>query len=169
MARPRKVANLDCEAPFALAAAQAVEVRAAEVLEHSQGVLDTSDIERVHAMRVATRRLRAALEIFAPCFPRPAYKAALKEVKALADALGERRDSDVAIEMLEEVGRDVGAQEARGIDILAEVFREEQWTANDELEPFVEPGRLAALAARLDDLAAAAARGSRKAVPEVPA
>jgi CHAD domain-containing protein len=168
MARPRKVENLDCDAPFALAAAQAVEVRAAEVLEHSRGVLDTRDIERVHAMRVATRRLRAALEIFKPCFPRSSYKAVLKEVKALADALGERRDSDVAIEMLEVVGRDVGAQEARGIDILVEVLREEQWEANDELEPFVEHGRLAALAARLEDLAAAA-RGSRKAGPEVPA
>lgn len=168
MARPRKVEHLDCDAPFALAAAQAVEVRAAEVLEHSARVLDTRDIERVHAMRVATRRLRAALEIFRPCFPRSSYKAVLKEVKALADALGERRDSDVAIEMLEVVGRDVGAQEARGIDILVEVLREEQWEANDELEPFVEQGRLAALAARLDDLAAAA-RGSRKAGPEVPA
>ena len=34
------------------------------------GVLDVGDIERVHDMRVATRRLRAALEIFGPCFPR---------------------------------------------------------------------------------------------------
>ena len=37
---------------------------------HADGVLDTSDIERVHDMRVATRRLRAVLEVYAPCFPR---------------------------------------------------------------------------------------------------
>jgi CHAD domain-containing protein len=168
MARPRKVANLDCEAPFALAAAQAVEVRTAEVIEHSQGVLDTVDIERVHAMRVATRRLRAALEIFRPCFPRSSYKAVLKEVKALADALGERRDLDVAIETLEAIARDVSTQDARGINVLVEVLREEQRVANEELEPFVEKGRLIALTARLDDLAATA-RDSLRAGPEVPA
>ena len=37
-----------------------------ELFEQAEGVLDTSDIERVHDMRVATRRLRAVLEIFAP-------------------------------------------------------------------------------------------------------
>ena len=34
-----------------------------------EDVLDVADIERVHDMRVATRRLRAALEVFEPCFP----------------------------------------------------------------------------------------------------
>ena len=38
----------------------------AGALRARRGVLDTSDIERVHDMRVATRRLRAALEVFAP-------------------------------------------------------------------------------------------------------
>ena len=45
----------------------------AELAEHAEGVLDTGDIERVHDMRVATRRLRAALEIFEPCFPAKPY------------------------------------------------------------------------------------------------
>ena len=45
-------------------------VRAEELFEHADGVLDTDDIERVHDMRVATRRLRAVLEIFAPVLPR---------------------------------------------------------------------------------------------------
>ena len=55
--------------PYALAGARIVRVRAKELFAQSDGVLDTSDIERVHDMRVATRRLRAVLEIFAPCFP----------------------------------------------------------------------------------------------------
>ena len=76
-----------------------VKVRAKEVFAHSDGVLDLDDVERVHDMRVATRRLRAALEIFEPCFPRKRHRKALKKVKALADALGERRDVDVEIEL----------------------------------------------------------------------
>src|SRR3712207_7361552 len=88
---------------FAEAAALTVAVRAGELWEHSANVLDTSDIERVHAMRVATRRLRAVLEIFAPAFPRAQHKAVLREVKALADALGARRDPDVQLEALADV------------------------------------------------------------------
>ena len=61
-------------------------------------MLDTSDIERVHDMRVASRRLRAVLEIFAPCFPTREFSGVLRDVKALADALGERRDPDVHID-----------------------------------------------------------------------
>ena len=48
-----------------------------EVADHSRDVLDVADIERVHDMRVATRRLRAALEIFEPCFPAGPMRSAL--------------------------------------------------------------------------------------------
>ena len=61
------------------AAAKVVAVRAQELVDHADNVLDTTDIERVHDMRVATRRLRAVLEIFAPCFPkRPAPRRAAR-------------------------------------------------------------------------------------------
>ena len=52
-------------------------------------MLDIDDPERVHDMRVATRRLRAAMEVFEPCFPRKRFRKALREVKALADAARE--------------------------------------------------------------------------------
>ena len=68
MAKARPIPGLGPDTRFGDAAAVAVEVRAAEVFAHADGVLDTSDIERVHDMRVATRRLRAAMEVFAPCF-----------------------------------------------------------------------------------------------------
>ena len=86
---------------FARAAAKIVAVARRELPSTAEGVLDIADIERVHDMRVATRRLRAALEVFEPCFPRKRYRRALREVKALADALGERRDRDVTIAALD--------------------------------------------------------------------
>ena len=100
MAKAKPIPDLTAEVPYAEAAAKIVSVRGSELAEEAQGVLDTGDIERVHDMRVATRRLRAALEIFEPCFPEKAYSQALTEVKRLADALGERRDRDVAIAAL---------------------------------------------------------------------
>src|SRR5437868_3027018 len=91
MARARPVPGFAESASFREAAVRTIEVRAQEVFDHRPGVLDISDIERVHDMRVATRRLRAAMEIFAPCFPKKQHRALLKEVKALADGLGARR------------------------------------------------------------------------------
>ena len=87
-----------------------------ELVDHASGVLDMADIERLHDMRVATRRLRAALEIFGPCFPQQELKAALREVKALADALGERRDRDVTIARLEAIRGSLAAPDRPGID-----------------------------------------------------
>ena len=52
-----------------------VTTRSHELFERADGVLDTEDIERVHDMRVATARLRAALEVFAPVLPVDEYKA----------------------------------------------------------------------------------------------
>src|SRR4026207_1827074 len=100
MAKARDIPGLTADLPFALAAARAVAVRAEELVAMQEGVLDTSDIERVHDMRVASRRLRAALEIFAPCFPRAPFQSVPAGVKLLADALGERRDPDVHIDAM---------------------------------------------------------------------
>ena len=63
--------------PYGRAAARIVRVRARELFDHAENVLDTTDIERVHDMRVASRRLRAVLEIFAPCFPRAPFQSVL--------------------------------------------------------------------------------------------
>ena len=135
---------IGADMPFAEAARHTVAVRARELWEHSEGVLDTEDIERVHDMRVATRRLRAVLEIFAPCFPRDEHRAVLREVKQLADALGARRDPDVQLEAL---------GERPGVAAFVERLRAEQRAGNETLEAALR--RTDALRGRLDRLVAA--------------
>jgi CHAD domain-containing protein len=154
MAKAREIPSLSAEDPYGVAAARIVEVRAQELIDHSARVLDVADIERVHDMRVATRRLRAALEVFEPCFPRRRLKATLREVKELADALGERRDRDVAIDSLQGFAAAISAPDRPGIDSLVERFRAEQRTANEGLAPFVLAERLDSLHRRLRELAA---------------
>jgi CHAD domain-containing protein len=156
VAKAREIPGLSEDDSYAAAAARIVAVRAEELEEHAEGVLDVSDIERVHDMRVATRRLRAALEVFEPCFPRKRWRAALREVKQLADALGERRDRDVAIVALEAFNAEMPAPDRPGLDTLIERLRVEQDEANVALGPFVEPDRLAALDDRLRELVAEA-------------
>lgn len=138
MAKAREIEQLGDAVSFRAAAAMAVEVRAEEVFEHGEGVLDTADIERVHAMRVATRRLRAVMEIFAPAFPRREHRRLLREVKALADALGERRDRDVAIEAMTKTGSALTVEDRRGIDHLVAELRDEQRGANQALASMLE-------------------------------
>ena len=115
-------------------------------------------------MRVATRRLRAAIEIFRPCFPKAEGSAVLKDVKALADALGERRDPDVAIDALEGFAMAMPAPDRPGIRSLAGRYHSEQAEANMALVPFVEAGRLEEIRERVEELAAAARAASADAV-----
>jgi CHAD domain-containing protein len=153
VAKARPIEGLREEEPYAAAAAKVVAVRARELADHSRNVLDTDDIERVHDMRVASRRLRAALEIFEPCFPEAQHEEALSEVKAVADALGERRDADVTIAALEQFTENLAAPDRRGVSSLIARVRVEQAEANDRLEAFVQPLHLAALSERLSELA----------------
>jgi CHAD domain-containing protein len=157
VAGARKV-ELDCEATFTRAAARVVEARSKEVFEHAHGVLDRSNPESVHDMRVATRRLRAALEVFEPCFPPKRWRKALKKVKALADALGERRDADVEIALLEGLLDEVAEVDRGALLALIEALRLRQAEANEELAPYVAPKRLKKLRRRLKKLVKKAGR-----------
>jgi CHAD domain-containing protein len=156
MAKARDIPDLDADAPFAVAAGKVVAVRAEELAEHSENVLDTTDIERVHDMRVATRRLRAVLEIFAPCFPKRAHADVLRDVKTLADALGERRDPDVHIAALDAFAAGAAPSSRRGVRLLAGRFRDEQAQANAGLAQALERAEDSDLQGRLRALVEAA-------------
>lgn len=156
MARARQIKGLDASMPFAEAAAVAVRARAEEVFSFTDGVLDTTNPERVHDMRVATRRLRAALEIFAPCFPKKTYRPVLREVKALADALGQRRDPDVQIESLERLRALLDDADQAGVAALIKELRNLRRRGNKRVERALERIREQRLAERLELLAASA-------------
>lgn len=60
-----------------------------------------ADIEHIHRMRVATRRLRAALPLFESCLPGKKSAAWFGEIRKITRALGAARDADVQIEHLQ--------------------------------------------------------------------
>jgi CHAD domain-containing protein len=154
MAKAREIEGLRPDMPFAEAAAATVAVRAEELFEHAANVLDTTDIERVHDMRVASRRLRAVLEIYAPCFPREQFKPLLREVKALADALGERRDPDVLLDRLSTLEGALPKANRPGIEAFAAPVRAAQDEGNAILAAALEHAERAGLRDRLALLAA---------------
>ncbi len=68
-----------------------------------EGVRAGLDIEYIHRMRVASRRMRSALGIFQDCFSKKDYKRILGQMRTVTRALGEARDTDVQIALLTEV------------------------------------------------------------------
>jgi CHAD domain-containing protein len=109
-------------------------------------------------MRVATRRLRAALEMFASAFPRKRHKRALRDVKRLADALGARRDPDVAIEQVQEIRGTLQSDDDAAIESLLTELRNEQAAGNERLGSALEEMRASDLEDRLIALAGEARR-----------
>lgn len=157
MAKANDIPGFDGRKSFRAIAREAVAVRSREVFEHAAGVLDTDDIERVHDMRVATRRLRAVLEVFAPAFDAPEHKAALKDVKALADALGARRDPDVQLAALATIAAALPGPDQPGIEAFADRVRAEQQDGNRTLAAALKAVEDGDLQGRLERLVAGSA------------
>lgn len=69
------------------------------LIKQEAGVLADSDPEHLHQMRVATRRLRTALQVFGDVvqLPKPARE---RQVQTLTQVLGRLRDLDVQIAAL---------------------------------------------------------------------
>jgi CHAD domain-containing protein len=130
--------TLSAEQPYGEAASQVIAERADAMFGRRRGVLDTTDIEGVHGMRVATRRLRAAIEVFGPCLDRERGAQALADVKGLAAALGERRDRDVQLERLERLRGETDGAERRAVELLSDELRAEQTRANRRLAKALE-------------------------------
>jgi CHAD domain-containing protein len=90
------------------------------MLEHEAGSRSGEDIEDVHQMRVATRRMRSALRIFAPYFKGKAFRTFRARLKKVADALGAVRDLDVLIDDLTKYEKKNGASLQAAVALLAE-------------------------------------------------
>jgi CHAD domain-containing protein len=67
--------------------------------QHEQAVLQDEDPEELHQMRVAMRRLRTALQVFAPAIALPPA-AQERQVARVARHLGQLRDLDVITQLL---------------------------------------------------------------------
>src|SRR5689334_10120651 len=88
------------------------------MVSFEEGTLLGEDIEQLHDMRVASRRVQAVLKIFRGVFPKKKFKAEYAELKSLISALGEVRDYDVFIEKTEKLKTVDTSQDKRALDLL---------------------------------------------------
>jgi len=84
--------------PLAESGRKVMRYHFAQMLLHENGTRLGEDIEELHDMRVATRRMRAAMEVFKEAFAPKAIKPHLKGLRTTGRALGRVRDLDVFLE-----------------------------------------------------------------------
>jgi CHAD domain-containing protein len=124
-------------------ARSALSAQVAALLEHEPGVRVGEDIEAVHQMRVATRRLRAALSLFGDVAPGDA-QALRGELGWLADRLGAVRDLDVQLAALVQVAEELLAT-PEALSPVRGWFEVRRAAARDELMECLDSARFAAL------------------------
>jgi CHAD domain-containing protein len=100
MAKAKPVTGLNIHAPTAENARGIARTRLEELYDWAEYVHDSSLSRELHNMRIATKRLRYTLEIFAEVLP-DAVGDVIKEVTQIQEELGVLHDSDVMIELLQ--------------------------------------------------------------------
>ena len=122
----KEVEGLHPDMRFNEAAVLVIQAKLDELFVHEAGTRAGEDIEYLHDMRVASRRMRAAMDVFEECFPRQVYTPLRKTAATLTRSLGEVRDRDVMLEFLERYMKALPAEERIGIEDLASTVRDEQ-------------------------------------------
>jgi CHAD domain-containing protein len=98
----------------------------ADMLRHEEGTRQGVDIEELHDMRVATRRMRAAIDVFGESFQPKVIKVHLKGLRATGRALGRVRDMDVFMEKAQHYLDLLPGDQRQGLDPLLVHWQEER-------------------------------------------
>jgi CHAD domain-containing protein len=85
--------------------------------------LKMSDAEDIHDLRVASRRLREGLALFAPCYPGGNIARLVKQVKVVTRLLGEIRNRDEAILFFTALGEEVDNYCRDALEGVTDSFR----------------------------------------------
>lgn len=137
---------------FREAAAIVLEQRVDQMAEISRGLLDVTDTEPAEAMWLASRRLRAALELFKPVLSKTQFTGTRDEVRQLIRSVGRRRDVDAMITAFEAIGAEMDEGGEYGLARLIASLRAEQADCNRTLASLTNGRRLQALRVRVEDL-----------------
>ena len=132
-----------------------VRRRAIEMLEQEPATRMGDDIEALHAMRVATRRLRSILRLFEDALPGQGIALA-EELRWLAGALGETRDLDVHLEQTRAWLATADPQERAPLETLARLLEQDRLLARRRMLDALDSARYERLKISLASLGAQA-------------
>lgn len=142
MAKAKRIKGINCKSVASAGIKLVLLTRFEELYGFHEAALDWSDPEGVHSMRVASRRLRSAIRDFTPYLRKRALASVLKELKDIADALGEVRDEDVAITALEKMVSHAPSEFAPVLEQFLDARREVRSRSREELKTILEQTQL---------------------------
>jgi CHAD domain-containing protein len=116
--KARKVKGVDAGGPAADEVAKIVAVRLDELCSFMPGARDPEAVRTLHDLRIAAKRLRYVLEMFAPAFGPYAAEAA-KQAKKVQDLVGEIHDCDVTRPRVAALAAELREADARAVRELA--------------------------------------------------
>ena len=105
----------------------------AQMVVHEAGTRLGEDIEELHDMRVATRRMRAAFEVFQDAFEAKAVKKHLKGLRATGRALGRVRDLDVFMEKAQQYLATIPQEQRPGLEPLLVLWENERQADREKM------------------------------------
>jgi CHAD domain-containing protein len=118
MAKQPTVKGIRADLPLEKCGGKIILQRFDEMWRLRAGTVDGQDIECLHDMRVASRRLRAAMADLAQCFPGRPFRKRRRQVKQLTETLGEVRDMDVMIDFYQQYRQKLRPEEQPALDEL---------------------------------------------------
>lgn len=132
-------ADHEAQAPetFTQSAHQVLLARLHNMLTWTEEVIKHEDNEAVHKMRVASRRLRAALDAYQSCCNPKPFAKVYRRVKKAANLLGEARDADVMLQYLHEQLECLNEDEQAGIRWLAARLQGHRQQQQQHLDNFL--------------------------------
>ncbi len=131
--RRRSAPKIKLDDTMAEAARKTLLLHWERMLACEAGARTGNDIEQVHDMRVATRRMRAALRVFAEYLDADAFKPFAKMLRRTARALGAVRDLDVFREKARQYIEDLPAERKSELDTLLIAWQAEYQHARQVL------------------------------------
>ena len=129
--------SLDPNQSYRSAMAKLIAHRWADVWKAVPVALAGEDIEGVHDVRVASRRLRAAMDVAVGCFPADWYDPLHRTAKEITGALGEVRDRDVLLDVLAREHLTAKREEWPGLDRLIDRVDAERVAARAAMEAYL--------------------------------
>lgn len=108
------------------------------MLSHEEGSRTGEDIEDVHDMRVAIRRMRSAIRLLRPYFKWKDIRPYNRDLRRLAWALGDVRDLDVMIEHLQQYGQTLDAGQQEALQPVMDALRQRRGTTRAQLNAYFD-------------------------------
>ena len=135
------------------ALARVLTAATSAIRAHEAGSRDGANMENVHQMRVATRRIRAYLKAAGPALDAASAGSVRADLKELADALGAVRDLDVMIQRMHTEAAALGGADTAALEQLIGALDDDRGTARGSLVAVLDDPTHHALLGELDRVA----------------